>query len=118
MPGICSFIFERVAARDLAGRLAVAKAVVGLKKPERTRQEMAAVLQLASSIVRDLSLLHAGSDRRLLANGDIGPELDRLARLLPAPAARQVFATLDRGLAALDRNAGTKLVAEWIAAEI
>ncbi len=103
--------------RDLAGRIAVAKAVVGTK-PERSRQEMAAVLRLASSIVRDLSALHAGSDRRLLANGDIADRLDRLARTLVAPSARKAFATLDRALAALERNAGTKLVAEWVAAEL
>ena len=106
------------AERDLAGRLAVAKAVVGEKKDERTRQEMKAVLQLASSLVRDLSLLHAGSDRRLLANGDLGERLDRLARTLPAPAARKAFATVDRALSALNRNAGVKLVAEWTASEI
>ena len=106
------------AERDLAGRLAVAKAVVGEKKDERTRQEMKAVLQLASSLVRDLSLLHAGSDRRLLANGDLGERLDRLARTLPAPAARKAFATVDRALSALNRNAGTKLVTEWLASEI
>ena len=106
------------AERDLAGRLAVAKAVVGEKKDERTRQELTAVLQLASSLVRDLSLLHAGSDRRLLANGDLGERLDRLARTLPAPAARKAFATVDRALSALERNAGVKLVAEWVAAEI
>ena len=103
--------------RDLAGRIAVAKAVVGTK-PERSRQELVAVLRLASSLVRDLSVLHAGSDRRLLANGDIADRLDRLARTLPAPSARRAFATLDRALTALDRNAGTKLVAEWVAAEL
>ncbi len=103
--------------RDLAGRIAVAKAVVG-SKPERSRHEMVAVLRLASSIVRDLSVLHTGSDPRLLANGDIADRLDRLARTLPAPAARRAFATLDRALAALDRNAGTKLVAEWTASEM
>jgi DNA polymerase-3 subunit delta' len=106
------------AERDLAGRLAVAKAVFGEKKDERTRQQMAAVLQLASSLVRDLSLLHAGSDRRLLANGDIADRLDRLARTLPAAAARKAFATLDHALTALDRNAGPKLVTEWVASEI
>ncbi len=104
--------------RDLAGRLAVAKAVVGEKKDERTRQEMKAVLQLASSLARDLALLHAGSDRRLLANGDLGDRLDQLARVLPAPAARKAFATVDRALSALDRNAGVKLVTEWTASEI
>lgn len=104
--------------REVAGRIAVAKAVVSARKTDLSRQEMAAVLHLASSLVRDLSVLHAGSDRRLLANGDLGDELDRLARTLPAPAARKAFATIDRGLTALERNAGVKLVAEWIAAEL
>ena len=55
---------------------------------------------------------------RLLANGDIAERLDRLARTLPAPAARKALATIDRALTALERNAGTKLVTEWVASEI
>ena len=105
-------------AGDLAGRLAIAKAVIGEKKSERTRREMQALLHLASALVRDISVLHAGADRRLLANGDFGDTLDRLARTLSPAAARQAFATIDRGLNALERNAGPKLVAEWICAEI
>lgn len=105
-------------AADLSGRLAIAKSVIGEKKAERTRQQMQALLHLASSLVRDVSVLHAGADRSLLANGDMGPTLDRLARTLQPAAARQAFATLDRGLNALERNAGTKLVAEWICSEI
>ena len=110
-------LLRAAAAPDLAARLAVARAVIGTK-PERTRHELAAVLRLAASLVRDVSVLHAGSDRRLLANGDLGDVLDRLARLLPAPSARKAFATIDEALEALERNAGPKLVAEWIAAEI
>lgn len=111
-------LLSAASEREVAGRIAVAKGVVSAKKQDLSRQEMAAVLHLASSLVRDLSVLHAGSDRRLLANGDLGDELDRLARTLPAPAARKAFATIDRGLAALDRNAGVKLVAEWLVAEL
>ncbi|MBP7775788.1 MAG: AAA family ATPase [Acidobacteria bacterium] len=105
-------------AADLAGRLAIAKAVFGEKKAERTRQQMLALLHLASSLVRDVAALHAGADRRLLANGDMGDALDRLACTLQPAAARQAFATLDRGLHALERNAGAKLVVEWISSEI
>jgi hypothetical protein len=105
------------AAPDLAGRLAVAKFVVGEKK-ERSRLEVQAVLGVAASVVRDVAALHAGADRRLLANGDIPDVLGRFTRLLTPPRARAAFATLDRGRSALDRNAGTKLVVEWIAAEL
>lgn len=113
-----AMLLRAAGAADLTARLAIAKAVVGEKKPERTRQQMQALLHMASSLVRDVSVLHAGADRRLLANGDFGDTLDRLARTLQPAAARQAFATLDRGLNALERNAGPKLVAEWICAEI
>jgi len=118
MRDAAALLLRAASAADLAGRLAIAKAVVGEKKPERTRQEMQALLHMASSIVRDVSVLHAGADRRLLANGDMGDTLDKMARAMPPAAARQAFATLDRGLSALERNAGPKLVAEWICAEI
>ena len=55
---------------------------------------------------------------RTLANGDVADAVERLAAQLPPAAARRAFATIDRGLAALERNAGPKLVAEWVAAEI
>lgn len=118
MRDAAALLLGAASAADLAGRLAIAKAVVGEKKPERTRLEMQALLQMASSLVRDIAVLHAGADRRLLANGDMGPGLDRLARGLQPAAARQAFATLDRGRSALERNAGSKLVAEWICSEI
>lgn len=104
-------------ASDMASRLAAAKAVIGAK-PERTRQELASVLRVASSLARDLAVVHAGCDRALLANADAGDVVDRLARALPAASARQAFATIDRALGALERNAGTKLVAEWLVSEL
>ncbi len=118
MRDAATLLLRAASAADLGARLAIAKSVVGEKKPERTRQEMQALLHMASSIVRDVAVLHAGADRRLLANGDMGDTLDRLARAMPPAAARQAFATLDRGLTALERNAGPKLVTEWICAEI
>ena len=105
------------AAPDLATRLAAAKAVIGTK-PERTRQELASVLRLASSLVRDVAVVHAGGDRRLLANADLDDGIDRLSRALAPAVARKAFGTIDRALAALARNAGPKLVAEWMVVEL
>lgn len=113
-----TMLLRAAGGADLAARLAIAKSVIGEKKPERTRQEIQALLQMASSLVRDISVLHAGADRRLLTNGDVGDTLDRLARQFDPAAARQAFATIDRGLNALERNAGPKLVTEWIASEL
>ena len=76
------------------------------------------MLRVASSLARDLAVVHAGADRATLANGDVADAVERLAAQLPPAAARRAFATIDRGLAALERNAGPKLVAEWVAAEI
>lgn len=118
MRDAASLLLRAAGAADLAARLAVARAVVGEKKPERTRLELQAVLHVAASLVRDVNVLHAGADRQLLANGDMADVLERLARTLPPAAARQAFATLDRGLSALERNAGPKLVTEWIASEL
>jgi DNA polymerase-3 subunit delta' len=98
---------------DVGSRLAVAKDVVG--KPELTRQELVAVLRVASSLTRDLAIVHAGADRGGLANGDAADLIDRLAAQIPAPVARRAFQTIDRGLAALERNAGIKVVADWVA---
>lgn len=105
-------------AADLAGRLAIAKTVVGEKKAERTRQELQAVLRVASALVRDVAAVHAGAGAALLANGDAPDVVHRLVRELPPPAADKAFATLDRALSALERNAGPKLVTEWVASEL
>lgn len=111
-------LLRAAGAPDLNARLAIAKAVVGEKKSERTRVEMLAVLRAASSLVRDVAALHAQADPRILANGDIADVLGRLTKTLSPEATRRAFATLDRGQTALERNAGIKLVAEWIAAEL
>jgi DNA polymerase-3 subunit delta' len=111
-------LLRAASAADLASRLALAKSVVGDRKADRLRQDMQAVLRVAASLVRDVSVIHAGSDPRLLANGDIADVVQRLARVLPPATARAAFSTLDLALEALDRNAGPKLVVEWVAAEI
>lgn len=111
-------LLRAAAAPDLGARLAIAKSVVGERKEERTRLEVQGVLRMAAALVRDVSVVHAGSDPRLLANGDAADVVQRLARAMPPPAARKAFATLDQGLSALERNAGIKLVVEWVAAEL
>ena len=101
---------------DLGARLGIAKDVIG--KPELTRLELAEVLRVASSLTRDLAIVHAGADRATLANGDVADAVDRLAAQIPPAVARRAFAAIETGLAALERNAGPKLVAEWIVSEV
>jgi len=104
---------------DVRGRLDVAKAVVG-KADETSRADLLAVLEVAASLTRDVTVLHSGADRQLLANGDIPDELTQLARLLPPAAAREAFALLRAAGRAVDkpRNAGLKVVTDWVAVEL
>jgi hypothetical protein len=68
--------------------------------------------------VRDLQVLHAGADVRVLANPDLQDGLGRLARAADGARTRRAFASIDRAVMALDRNAGPKVVAEWLAMQI
>lgn len=102
---------------DVMQRLTMAKALVGTK-PERTRDELAVVLRVAASMLRDLEAINAQADPRVLANADLRDHLDRLARAYAGDRARRAFTAVDRALLALNRNASTKVVAEWLATQI
>jgi DNA polymerase-3 subunit delta' len=104
----------------VASRLQAAARIVGPPKNERTRQEVSLILRLLASLLRDIELLKAGGDSGSLANAAVTEELDTLTRAFPGDRARDAFGTVDRAIAALgrNRNAGTKVVAEWVATQI
>lgn len=102
---------------DVTQRLGVARALVGTK-PERTRDELAVILRVTASLLRDLEVLNAQADPRVLANADLRDRLDGLARAYGGDRARRAFVAVDRALLALNRNASTKVVAEWLATQI
>jgi DNA polymerase III subunit delta' len=80
----------------------------------KDRDELAAHLRAMSSILRDVELISMRQEGlATLANADVRPALDRLQ---PFHGQRGVdaFAAVDRALLALDRNAGVKLVADWL----
>jgi DNA polymerase III subunit delta' len=112
-----AFLAQVVGSDDVRQKLDVAKLLTGAK-PERTREEMAVVLRAAQSMLRDLEVLHAGADPQVLANPDLHDSLVRLTRTAGGERARRAFAAVDRALMALGRNAGTKVVAEWLAVHI
>jgi DNA polymerase-3 subunit delta' len=102
----------------VAGKLQAAATIVGMPKGERSREEMALILRYVASMLRDIELLHAGADSRRLANPLMSDELGRLTASFGGERGRAAFAVVDRALAALERNAGTKVVAEWLATQI
>ena len=76
------------------------------------------MLRLMASMLRDVEAINAGADRAVLANPALAADLDRLAPDFNGDRARDAFGAVDRALAALERNAGTKVVAEWLAVQV
>jgi DNA polymerase-3 subunit delta' len=104
---------------DAAVRLrAAATVVAGESKKERSRDELAVILRLASSMLRDMEAINSNADLRVLANPVVSGDLRSLAPRFAGDRAREAFVAVDRALAALERNAGTKVVADWLAMTI
>jgi DNA polymerase-3 subunit delta' len=90
----------------------------GGSKKERTREDVAIILRLMASMLRDLEAINAGADRAVLANPLLTGDLEALSRAYSGDRARSAFGAVDRALAALERNAGIKVVTEWLAVQM
>jgi DNA polymerase-3 subunit delta' len=99
-------------------RLGGAKALAGAARGGSDRDELARRLYALSSIIRDLGVLLSRADERCLANTDLRPRLERLQRSFDRDRTLRAFSAIDRALAALDRNASPKIVADWLAFQI
>jgi DNA polymerase-3 subunit delta' len=107
------------AGRDVASKLQAATALIaGGAKKERSRDDVGLILRMVASMLRDVELLNAGGDPVALANGVIADELSSLTRTYAGDRARDAFCAVDKAIAALERNAGPKVVAEWLATQI
>jgi hypothetical protein len=107
-------------AAALAPRLQAAATLVGPStKKERSREEVGLILRLAASMLRDMELMNAGGEARTgLANAALSDDLASLTRAFAGDRAREAFVSIDAALAALQKNAGTKVVTEWLASRI
>ena len=104
---------------DTQARIQAAAALVaGPAKKERTRDDLAMVLRVTASMLRDIEAINAGADPRVLAHPQLSGDLSSLARAYAGERARTAFGAVDRALMALERNAGTKVVAEWLAVQL
>ena len=103
----------------LASRLqAAATVAVPGKNKERPREEVALVLRFLASMLRDLELLNTTGGSAALANPVVADDLQSLARRFTGDRARHAFVATDRALAALERNAGVKVVADWLSVQL
>jgi DNA polymerase III subunit delta' len=105
---------------DPVGRLGLARDLVatGASRGAAEREALARRLRALASLLRDLEALSVRADGRWLANGDLTAGLQALGRSFGGDRARRAFAAVDRALAALDRNASPKIVADWLAVTI
>ncbi len=81
------------------------------------REFLAIRLRALASLLRDIELLRTGANRGDLANPDLEPTLARLSAHRSVNGTRG-FAAADRALAALDANAGVKVVADWVVLQL
>ena len=78
------------------------------------RDQLTAHLRAMASLLRDVELLATRADASTLANPDVRPALDRLVEAYGGDRGVRAFAAVDRALVALERNAGVKIVADWL----
>jgi DNA polymerase-3 subunit delta' len=82
------------------------------------REHLALHLRAMASLLRDIELLANRADTRALANPDVQPALERLTDAYRGERGLRAFTAVDQALVALDRNAGAKVVADWLVLQI
>ena len=106
---------QAAASADPRRRLDAARTLIG---GGSDRDEMARRLRALASLLRDLGALLSRADDRALANADLKPRLEGLLRSFDGDRALRAFSAVDRALAALERNASPKIVADWVALQL
>jgi DNA polymerase-3 subunit delta' len=110
---------EAARERDPARRIEAAQNL--LAKPTggiTERQQLATHLRAMAVLLRDVEVVATGADDGALANADLRPVLERLTNAYRGARGTQAFAAIDRALFALERNAGVKLVADWLVLQL
>src|SRR6266542_1962302 len=78
------------------------------------RDQLASHLRAMASLLRDVEVLSTGADAPVPAHPDAKPAFDRIVRTFHGERGVRAFAAVGRALEALDRNAGVKVVADWV----
>lgn len=110
-------VLERAArTTDPARRVDLAKllAPAGRTPGAAERDQLSVHLRALASLLRDLGILATGIDASLIANADLAPQLKALTKSYDADRSVRGYTSVDEALAALDRNASPKIVADWV----
>jgi DNA polymerase-3 subunit delta' len=112
-------LHQAARASDPARRLDAARELVGKATGKsRERDHLAVRLRALASLLRDLGLLASGTQSLPLANADLHADLTRLSAAFDGERTTRAFGAVDRALAALERNAGPKVVADWLTLQL
>ena len=104
---------------DPVRRINLARALAeGKGSPAEERNRLAVRLRSLGSLLRDVGIIATRADRAMLANTDLETPLEKLASSFDAQRSMRAYAAVDRALAALDRNASPKVVADWLLLEL
>jgi DNA polymerase-3 subunit delta' len=104
---------------DPSRRLDAARDVTAKKSTSAgEREQLAACLRALGSLLRDVGILSAGGDRSLIGNSDLESELSSLAQSFDSRRTASAYAAVDEALAALERNASPKIVADWLVLQL
>ena len=90
----------------------------GKGTPAEERNRLAVQLRSLGSLLRDVGIIASGADRVMLANADLEARLEKLSSSYDAERSLRAYAAVDRALAALDRHASPKVVADWLLLEL
>lgn len=112
-------LLSRAATGGAATRLQAGMPIVGGgTKKDRERSEVKLTLRVLASLVRDIEVLNAAADERLLANPASADQLRPLAPSYAGDRARAAFSAVGQAVTALERNVGPKVVVDWVALTI
>lgn len=110
---------EAARNNDPVKRISLARELTDVKgSPAEERNRLAVRLRSLGSLLRDVGIIATRADRSMLANTDLEKPLEQLASSFDAQRSRRAYAAVDRALAALDRNASPKVVADWLLLEL
>jgi DNA polymerase-3 subunit delta' len=104
---------------DPVSRVALAQDLSPKKgSPMVERDQLAACLRIMASVLRDVGILASNGDAGMIANADLRADLDALSRSYDANRSVTAYAAVDEALAALERNANAKVVADWLVLQL
>jgi DNA polymerase III subunit delta' len=84
----------------------------------QNRDQLALQLRAMASLLRDVEVLATRADDRALANADVRSAIERLTPAYRGERGVRAFTAIDRALVALERNAGVKVVADWLVLQL